>query len=70
MHCTAPATRAPRWVCLLPVALLLVLVGRLEAQEPVDSRRPVATRPQLQQALAEAEAIANSPAYSEAFRQG
>lgn len=64
------APRAPTWGRWLPVALLLTLVPALEGQEPVDARRPVATRPQLQQALADAEAIANSPAYSETFRQG
>jgi len=57
------------WVGGLLTATLLLFAGSLRAQEPIDSRRPVATRPQLQQALADAEAIANSPAYSEAFRQ-
>jgi hypothetical protein len=58
-----------QWVGGLLMALLLLLPGSITAQEPIDSRRPVATRPQLQQSLADAEAIANSPAYSEAFRQ-
>ena len=58
-----------RWGGGLLTVLFLVFPGPARAQEPVDSRRPVATRPQLQQALADAEAIANSPAYSEAFRQ-
>jgi len=66
----APGTHAPRWVYWLPAALLLALGWPLEGQEPIDSRRPVASRPQLQQALADAEAIANSPAYSESFREG
>jgi len=70
LNSRAPGAHALVWLRWLPVALLLVLGWPLEGQEPIDSRRPVATRPQLQQALADAEAIANSPAYSESFRGG
>ncbi len=66
----------PRPVCLFAsacvwfAAVSILVPARAFAQDPVavDARRPVATRAQLQQALEEAEALANSDAYSAAFR--
>lgn len=56
-------------VCALLLGAAVPAAGGLSAQEPgIEARRPVATRAQLQQSLEEAEAIANSPAYSAAFR--
>lgn len=51
----------------------LVLPARLAAQDEgsdADGRRPVVTRAQLEQALAEAEQYANSSGYSSGFREG
>lgn len=57
---------------LLGVALISA-PARASAQDQdqatVDARRPVATRAQLQQTLEEAEALANSDAYSAGFRE-
>jgi hypothetical protein len=56
--------------CALLVAAAYLWPMPVAAQEvpTVDARRPVATRAELQQTLEEAEALANSDAYSAAFR--
>ncbi len=56
-------------LCVLLVGLALCATADLGAQEgTVDVRQPTVTRAQLQAALAAAEEIANSSAYSAAFR--
>jgi len=54
---------------LLLGAAGLAPVGLAAQDAPVDARRPIVTRAQLQQALEAAEASANSPAYSASFRE-
>lgn len=65
---------ARRSVRALLVAAALALAPGLAAQEGIsdpgaDGRQPVVTRVQLQQALEQAEALANSEAYSAGFRE-
>lgn len=56
-------------VCALLLGVAFVAADDLAAQDiPVEGRQPIVTRAQLQQAMEEAESIANSPAYSAAFR--
>lgn len=58
-------------VCALLLGATFVAADDLAAQDaPVEARQPIATRAQLQQAMEEAEQIANSSAYSAAFRDG
>lgn len=58
-------------VWALLVAVVSGLPGRLTAQDsvPVEPKRPLATRAELQLALDEADKIANSDAFSPSFRQ-
>lgn len=74
LTCHFPAgtfTRVSVWALLMAAAI--GAAPALQAQEGVDpgsdARRPVLTRAQLQQAMEEAEAIANSEAYSATFRE-
>lgn len=68
---TGTLARASVWALLMAAAI--GAAPALSAQEGVDpgsdARRPVLTRAQLQQAMEEAEAIANSEAYSASFRE-
>ncbi len=70
---TRIVARPSHWTsaCALLVAAMLFSSAGLIAQEvpAVDARRPVATRAELQQTLEEAEALANSDAYSASFRE-
>lgn len=61
--------RTPLGVCAMLAGVAFGTATAVEAQDaPVDSRQPTATRAQLQQAMEEAENIANSSAYSASFR--
>lgn len=66
-----PATLASshRWLRRALLLGLGVLAGSAASQEIVDGKRPMVTRAQLQAGLQEAEAITNSGAYSDAFRE-
>jgi protein involved in polysaccharide export with SLBB domain len=70
---TRIVARPSRWTsaCALLVAATVFSFAGLAAQEipAVDARRPVATRAELQHTLEEAEALANSDAYSASFRE-
>jgi len=56
-------------VCAVLLGVAFGTATGVRAQDaPVDSRQPIATRAQLQQAMEEAEGIANSSAYSASFR--
>ncbi len=70
---TRLVARPSRWTsaCALLVAATLFSTAGATAQEvpAVDARRPIATRAELQQTLQEAEALANSDAYSASFRE-
>lgn len=56
------------WSLLLAISFVLPELARAQAESP-DGRRAVATREELQAALAESERIANSEGFSGSFRE-
>jgi hypothetical protein len=56
------------WSLLLAISFVIPELARAQAESP-DGRRAVATREELQAALTEAERIANSGGYSDAYRE-